>query len=203
MCKRLGIYGGSFDPVHIGHLVMAELVRQECKLNKVLFIPAGNPPHKTNRQLAPALERYDMVQLAIEGNPYFEVSSIEIEREGKSFTIDTLKELREIYSSSWEFWLIIGMDSLLEIKTWRKVDEIVKICNLAVYARPGYSLDANRKEIETLRRELGDIEIAFVPGPLIGISSTEIRQRIRANKSIRYLVPEAVQAYIQEHSLYK
>ena len=202
MCKRLGIYGGSFDPIHIGHLVMAEMARQECELNKVLFIPAGNPPHKTNRQLAPSLERYDMVQLAIEGNPYFEVSSIEIEREGKSFTIDTLKGLREIYSGSWEFWLIIGMDSLLEIRTWRNAADIAKICKLAVYPRPGYSLDEHGKEVEALQHELG-VQIAFVQGPLIEISSTGIRQRIRAGKSIRYLVPEPVEYYIQEHSLYR
>lgn len=202
MCKRIGIYGGSFDPIHIGHLIIAEMARQECHLDKVLFIPAGNPPHKTDRQLAPSSKRYDMVQLAIEGNPYFEISSIEIERQGKSFTIDTLKELREIYSSGWEFWLIIGMDSLLEIRTWRNANDITKLCKLAVYPRPGYSLDEHSQEVELLCRELG-IEMAFVQGPSVEISSTEVRKRIRTGKSIRYLVPDSVESYIQEHSLYK
>jgi len=201
LSKRLGIYGGSFDPVHTGHLVIAEMACQECKLDKVLFIPAGSPPHKTNRKLAPPEERYDMVRLAIEGNPFFEASTIEIRREGRSFTIDTLKSLREIYSSDWEFWLIIGMDSLMEIRAWRDSFQIMQMCKLAVYPRSGYLIDRCYKEAESLKRETG-VEIVFISGPIIEISSSDIRKRIEAGKSIRYLVPESVHNYIQEHSLY-
>lgn len=201
MGKRLGIYGGSFDPIHVGHLVMAEMAREQCRLDKIIFIPAGSPPHKTNRKLAPPRERYDMVRLAIEDNPYFEASSMEIEREGKSFTIDTLKELRKTYSADWEFWLIIGMDSLLEIRTWHHANQIVEMCKLAVYPRRGYSIEQCDREAELLKYEMGT-DITFVSGPLIEISSTQIRELIEAGRSIRYLVPKSVQVYIQEHFLY-
>lgn len=196
---RLGIAGGTFDPIHMGHLIMAEVARQECGLDKVLFIPTGNPPHKAGYTVTPAAYRYEMVRMAIIDNPYFEISDIEVKREGFTYTVDTLMELRRIYPANVEFFFIIGGDTLPEIKGWREASRVVKCCHFVVYGRPGY--DLAEEEIRFLKEEMG-ASIYTVDGPLLGISSTDIRDRIRQGKSIRYLVPAPVEEYIYKNRLY-
>jgi len=196
---RLGIAGGTFDPIHIGHLIIAEVARQECHLDKVLFIPTGIPPHKTSYAVTPAVHRYEMVRIAIMDNPYFEISDIEVKREGFTYTVDTLRELRGIYPGNAEFFFIIGSDTLPEIKGWREASQVVKYCHFVVYSRPGY--DVVEREARLLRESMG-ASIYTVQGPLLDISSTDIRDRIKQGKSIRYLVPPAVEEYIYKNRLY-
>jgi len=196
---RLGIAGGTFDPIHIGHLIIAEVARQECDLDKVLFIPTGVPPHKTGYAVTPAACRYEMVRMAIMDNPYFEVSDIEVKREGFTYTVDTLRELKRIYPADVEFFFIIGSDTLPEVKGWREASRVVKYCHFVVYARPGY--DVAEREIRFLRETMG-ASIYTIQGPLLDISSTDIRDRIERKKSIRYLVPPAVEEYIYKNHLY-
>lgn len=201
MQKRLGIYGGTFDPIHMGHLIVAEMTRQECSLDKVLFIPAGIPPHKKGKGISPGSQRSDMVKLAIENNPHFEFCDIELKREGTSFTIDTLRALRQLYQEEYEFWMIIGGDSLLELGTWKDVDELVKMCNFAVYMRS----DAQSTRYEACITKLLDkttMNVVLVQAPMIEISSTDIRQRVAQGKSIRYMVPDAVWEYIIDKGLF-
>ncbi len=196
---RLGIAGGTFDPIHIGHLIIAEVARQECELDKVLFIPTGVPPHKTAYAVTPAAYRYEMVKMAIMDNPYFEISDIEVKREGFTYTVDTLRELKRIYPANVEFFFIIGSDTLPEVKGWREASLVVKYCHFVVYSRPGY--DVVEREIRFLRESMG-ASIYTVQGPLLDISSTDIRDRIEKGKSIRYLVPPLVEEYIYKNHLY-
>lgn len=196
---RLGIAGGTFDPIHIGHLIIAEVARQECRLDKVLFIPTGVPPHKTGYTVTPAACRYEMVKMAIMDNPYFEISDIEVKREGFTYTVDTLRELKRMYPANVEFFFIIGSDTLPEVKGWREASQVVKYCHFVVYGRPGY--DVAEREIRFLRENMG-ASVYTVQGPLLDISSTDIRDRIEKGKSIRYLVPPVVEEYIYKNHLY-
>lgn len=201
MRKKLGIFGGTFDPIHIGHLIVAEMARQDCGLEKVLFIPAGRPPHKENRDIIAPSYRLEMVKLAVDINPHFGVSNIELKRKGKSYTIDTLKALREYYSEEYEFWIIIGGDSLLEIDTWRCAKEIMRMCNFAVYMRPNAPIDRCKAQAEAMAR-YAKTNVLFVQAPMIEISSTDIRDRVNKGKSIRYMVPDTIGEYIIEKGLY-
>ncbi|NLO83341.1 MAG: nicotinate-nucleotide adenylyltransferase [Clostridiales bacterium] len=199
---RIGIAGGTFDPIHIGHLIIAEVSRQEFHLDKVIFIPTGTPPHKLGYNVTPAFHRYEMAKAAVMSNPYFEVSPIEVERKGMTYSIDTLKELRSIYSKNTEFFFIIGGDTLFEVKGWKEADQVVKECNLLVYRRPGYDKCREEAEADFLRRNMG-ASIYFIHGPLLDISSTDIRQRVILGKTIRYMVPSAVEEYIYSNCLYR
>lgn len=196
---KLGIAGGTFDPIHIGHLIIAEVARQECHLDKVLFIPTGVPPHKRGYTVTPAIHRYEMVRMAIMDNPYFDISDIEVKREGFTYTVDTLRELKRIYPENVEFFFIIGSDTLPEVKGWREASQVVKYCHFLVYTRPGY--EVVEREVQFLRETMG-ASVYTVQGPLLDISSTYIRERIRQGKSIRYLVPLAVEEYIRNNRLY-
>lgn len=201
MVKRLGIYGGTFDPVHIGHLMVAEMSRQECGLARVLFIPANHPPHKRNKSISPNNYRLEMIKLAIKSNPYFEVNDMEFKRQGVSYTVDTLRDLRRIYSKQWELWMIIGGDTLLELDTWKDAGEIIKMCNFAIYMRPNFSADRCKAKAESIHRQW-DTKIEFIQAPMIEISSTDIRSRVAQGKSIRYMVPYSVEEYIMNKELY-
>jgi nicotinate-nucleotide adenylyltransferase len=199
----IGLLGGSFDPIHLGHLVLAEGARETLGLERVVFVPNNIPPHKAGRQLAPAADRLRMVELAIAGNPAFEVSDIELRREGKSYSIDTVRQLLAEHPEGWDIHFLIGADSLHELPTWYRAAELADLCMFVVASRPGESLD----DLEPLRGKLRDDQIAAIAGrrieiPLIGISSTEIRRRVREGLSIRYLVPDPVQRYIVEKGLY-
>jgi len=201
---KVGLLGGSFDPVHLGHLVVAEEALWRLGLERVVFVPGRLPPHKLHRRLAPPDDRLRMVQLAIEGNPAFEVSDIELRREGPSYSIDTVNELRAASNGQWDIHFLIGADTLPELPTWHRVSELADLCKFVVFSRPGASLDA----LGALRGSLREDQVAAIARrrlqiPLIGISSTEIRRRVCQGRSIRYLVPEGVRRYIAERGLYR
>lgn len=195
--KRIGIFGGVFNPIHTAHLIMAESVREQMSLEKVLFVVAANPPHKDSGSLPDASLRFKMVRQAIEGNKNFEASDIEIQlaKNGKSFTVNTLMALREKYNSEANLYLIIGMDQLIELNTWKEPEKLFKLAEVVVINRPGYNVP--HSEIEFGK------QVNYVQVPDIDISSTDIRHRIRKGKSIKYLVPEITEKFIYENNLYK
>ncbi|MDF2593019.1 MAG: nicotinate-nucleotide adenylyltransferase [Clostridia bacterium] len=199
---RYAIMGGTFDPIHFGHLAAAETVRQTLNCQKVIFIPLGNPPHKKNRILSDAIHRYTMTVLATNSNPDFEVSNIEVNRDGYTYTLNTIIELKKYYGNDVELLFITGADALLEIETWYKVEELLKLCSFVAVTRPGYDkLMLEQKLLYLQSKYNSELHIIDVPG--LNISSTDIRERIKNGASIRYLVPEAVEQYILKHQLFK
>jgi nicotinate-nucleotide adenylyltransferase len=197
--QKIGIFGGSFNPIHIGHLIAAQETLDAMKLDKVIFIPAGNPPHKSQRNLAAAEDRYDMVKLAIQNNPGFEISSMEMERSGKTYSFDTLKELKE-QCKDIDMHFIIGFDTLKELHTWRNIQGIFDIVSFVVVNRGNEALEIKQWIEDRVRTYGGTIE--YVPIPDIEISSTDIRHRIQDGRSIKYLVPDTVEQYIKSRGLY-
>ena len=197
----LGILGGTFDPVHHGHLVIAEEAREALGLERVLLVPAATPPHKPERPVTPAAHRLAMVELAIADNPAFAVSRIELDRGGRSYTVDTLEALRvERGAGAAEPWFILSAEALAEFPTWRRPDRILELCRLAVVPRGGSEpLDAAWVAASFPGRES---RVRFLPGPLLPISGSVVRRRAAAGRSVRYLVPDAVAGYIAEHRLY-
>lgn len=199
---RLGIMGGTFDPIHFGHLVTAEAVRDKFNLDKVIFVPSGNPPHKIKRSITDKKVRYLMTILATVTNPYFEVSAIEIEREGYTYTIDTIKEFKKIYGDSTDIYFITGADAILEILTWKNAEELLNICNFVAATRPGYANDTINSKIKYIKRMFNK-DIFQVTVPSLAISSTDIRNRVFEGRPIKYLLPESVERYIEKCGLYK
>ncbi len=193
--KRIAVMGGTFNPIHYAHLLSAEQVRTGLGYDKILFIPSARPPHKVSDAdiIAPE-HRYQMVLLAIAENPNFEVSRIELDREGPSYTIDTLKALEKFYGNTCELGWIIGADSLIEYKIWKNFDEVLARCAMIATTRPSYDLDRVPPEIRN--------RVPTFPITGVDISATVIRERIRKGLSVRYLVPETVRAYIYDHKLY-
>ncbi len=191
---RIGIMGGVFDPIHIGHLFTAEEARIRFVLDKVIFIPCLDPTHKRNDYVTAIKHRLAMSILAAESNPYFEVSRIEINRPGPSYTIDTIKEFRNIYGWDAKIFFITGADAFLEIETWYKKDELLKMCQFVAATRPGYDLN---KLNHNFKKVLHVMEI-----PALAISSTDIRYRMKNSLSIKYIVLEEVREYIYQHQLY-
>lgn len=200
--KRIGISGGTFNPIHIGHLIIAEMVRDRFGLDKVLFIPSGMPPHKNLGSVLCAEKRFYMVRRAVANNPHFIESRIEIDRGGYTYTVDTLKKLREIYGNDTSLYYIIGADVLNDLLTWKSFEEVFKICEFIAVLRPGNDVQAFNKQMEYLKNAYS-ARIHFIETPLIEISSTEIRERIKEGRSIKYLVPESVEEYIESNGLYK
>ena len=196
---KIGIMGGTFDPIHYGHLSIAEYVREEFNLDKILFIPTGNPPHKSKLR-TDKLDRYNMVLLAIKNNKGFIASSIEIDREKSTYTIDTLKELHKTYKNS-ELYFITGADTICDMENWRNVGENFELATFIAAKRPGISEEEVKEKIENLE-ELYDAKIKTVDAPLLDISSTYIRRQIKENKSVKYLIPDEVQSYIDEKQIY-
>jgi nicotinate-nucleotide adenylyltransferase len=192
---KIGIFGGTFNPPHYGHLIVAEFIREEVGLDKIIFIPCSIPPHKQNdeylSQIASPEHRFEMVKLAITGNKFFEVSDIEINRGGVSYTIDTVNYFVSNFPEE-KFYLLIGADQFVEFHTWRKPDEIVQKVNLIVFNRPGFVIP---------KTEFSKFA-TFITIPNIEISASTIRKRIRHGKSIKYLVPPAVEEYILANKLY-
>lgn len=193
--RRIGILGGTFNPIHLGHLVLAEESRQLLRLAKVIFVPASLPPHKTVKQLAPAQQRYRMVTLAVKSNPYFEVSDIEIKRGGVSYSVQTLRAFNSLFRHT-NLYFIVGSDFLQEFSAWKDIDKINKVCKLVVAPRPGFPF-----KNPPLGRK-GLLRMRVINIPALDISSTDIRKRIRKKRSIRYLTPEAVRKYILKKRLY-
>ena len=187
---KIGILGGTFNPVHIGHLILAEEAREKLGLDKIIFIPANLPPHKDNVNIANPQSRLKMLKLAIKGNKYFVVSDIEIKREGRSYTIDTIKVFKQKYAQD-ELYFIIGSDLLTYLDEWKDLDKIMSMVKFIAATRPGYPLENIPAYIKTLSIRAVDI------------SGFSVRQCVREGKSFRYLVPEAVYDYINKNRLYK
>lgn len=198
--KKYGIFGGSFNPIHYGHLMICEYIKEEMGLDKVIFIPTGNPPHKDLG--VSAEDRYEMVRLAISPNPDFEISDIETTRINLSYTVDTIRELKEIYKEE-KLYFLIGLDSLFQLKTWKKIGDLSQEIEFVVALRPGYiNKEEINNEIDFLRDNFGT-RINLIKTPLYEISSTDLRERIHEGKSLRYLIPKKVLDYIEESGFYK
>lgn len=196
--SKVGVLGGTFDPLHFGHLRAAEVARDELALDSVLFVPAANPPHKMGDRVTDAAARVAMLELALADEDGFELSRIELERDGPSYTIDTLGELERARADA-ELWFITGSDAFVEIQTWKEWEALLERYAFAVHARPGVSLDdASRTVAEPLRRR-----ITFLQREMLNVSSTEIRRSVRDDRSIRFLVPREVESYIRRHRLYE
>lgn len=200
--KRIGIMGGSFNPIHIGHLVTAEEAFSQFNLDRIIFIPSGQPPHKEPRKFAPAEDRYLMTVIATASNPHFTVSRIEIDRKGPSYTVDTLRELRKIHGSETEIYFITGADAILEILTWKTPEIIAEHCEFIAATRPGYSLE-KFKELHLFNEDAKKLpKVHFMEVPALAISSTDIRKRLRKGQPIKYLVSEGVEHYLYKSRLY-
>ena len=199
--RRVGIMGGTFDPIHNAHLMIAEAVREAFGLDRVLFIPAAHPPHKRGHKLAPAYHRLMMVQLAVSSNLWFHVSRQELERSGPSYSLLTLQELHAQYGEETEFYFITGSDTINELHTWYHTDELLQSCHFVGTTRPGVPADTT--ELERRFGQLARDKIHELVVPRLEISSTDIRQRLQMGRSIRYLVPQAVEDYIIKEGLYR
>lgn len=194
---RYGIMGGSFNPVHIAHLITAEEVRHELGLDKIIFIPAANHPLKDNPDIPNAQIRMEMLQLAIKDNPSFEASDIEIKlpQDSKSYTVNTLTALRELYKDkNVKLYLILGVDNLIELDKWKEPEKLFELSEVVAVNRPGFNTSDIKNEYHKL--------VTYVTVPNLDVSSKNIRLRIKENKSIKYLVPQAVENYIKQHKLY-
>lgn len=200
--SKVGILGGTFNPVHYGHLIAAEAVRENFCLDRVLFIPAGIPPHKPVSEVAAANHRFNMVKCAIASNPGFEASHLEIERSGYTYSIDTLTSLKSMYADSTEFFFIIGADVVPELILWREYSKVFEMCSFIALFRPGHNREAFLWQINELAAGYG-AKIFAAEAPLIDISSTDIRERIINGRSIKYLVPDCVEEYIYQNGLYR
>jgi len=199
---KIGILGGTFDPIHYGHLIIAEEIREFCKLDKVIFIPTGLPPHKTGRRVTDPEHRYNMLTAATASNPKFDVSRVEIDREGYTYTVDTLKQLKGIYGQNSEVFFITGADVIHELLTWKEYMQVFTMCEFIAAFRPGIDREVFVREINSLQDNYS-AKIHMVETPVIDISSTDIRKRICDNKTIKYLVPESIEDYIRKFGLYK
>ncbi|MDD3294357.1 MAG: nicotinate-nucleotide adenylyltransferase [Geobacteraceae bacterium] len=210
---RIGLFGGTFNPVHLAHLRIAEEIREKFSLSRVIFMPAATPPHKPLADDLAFEERLKMVSMAIEGNPFFSVSDLEGRREGKSYSIDTLRVLRQHYPGD-ELYFIMGSDSFAEFRTWKEYKAIFACCNIVVITRPGAQLSlmnalpgdatlefSSRDDGNALFHRSGHA-VYSLEGSLLDISSTGIRERIREGRSIRYLVPDTVHRYIIRQRFY-
>lgn len=197
--KRIGVFGGTFDPVHTGHLIIATELRFVLGLECVLFVPAGRPPHKTSQEISDNEHRLTMLQLALDDSPWFDISLVDMQRPGPSFTADTLAILRSELAPA-ELVFLMGSDSLRDLPAWHEPQRIVAQAEIGVARRPG--IDVDLEHIYTqIPNARGRIQIVDVP--LIGISSTDLRERVRTGRPIRYQVPLAVEHYIVEHGLYR
>ncbi len=197
---KIGIMGGTFDPIHLGHLATAESVREIFQLDEILFIPAARPPHKVEKNVTPELHRLIMTFLATKSNEKFRVSPMEILRDGLSYTLETVNELHKKLGESTELFFIIGADSLRDLPTWYQSRELVSKCHFIATTRPNVKVKFS--EVKKFFGKLGKEKIHQVATPGIEISSTEIRRRVKEGLSIKYLVPEVVEEYIIKERLY-
>jgi nicotinate-nucleotide adenylyltransferase len=193
--------GGTFDPIHYGHLVTAEAARCKFGLDCVIFVPSGHPPHKKDYPVSPTEHRYLMTVLAVVTNTYFDVSRIEIDREGYSYTIDTVKQFREMLPDA-ELYFITGADAVLEILSWKNMSEILDYCHLIAASRPGYQLGGLKNRLKSAVGENIN-RIHSMEVPALAISSTSIRKRVSEGQPIKYLLPESVEQYILKNNLYQ
>ncbi len=194
--KRIGIFGGSFDPIHQGHLLIAEWIRDELNFEKVVFVPTHIHPLKHNASATPAHHRLTMVKLAIENNQFFEVSDIEIQKQSVSYTIDTLQAFRQKYPSpQYQLYFLIGQDNLNQLHLWKDPIKLVQLAQFVAFGRPGFEPSPEAQPFLPF--------IQFIEIPLLEISATRVRERLRTGKTVRYMVPDAVIEYIHTHQLYQ
>jgi nicotinate-nucleotide adenylyltransferase len=198
--ERLGILGGTFDPPHIGHLWLATAAADELDLAKVLLVPAANPPHKRRRSISHAADRVLMTRLAVANDPRLDVSLVELEREGPSYTVDTLVDLGQRHPDM-DLVLILAADSLAQIDTWREPDRLLELASWAVGPRPGVSLPTRPELVARWGKAASRIHL--LGGPALEVSGTLIRRRVAAGRAIRYLVPRAVEELIVDRRLYR
>ena len=189
--KRIGILGGTFNPIHIGHLTIAEMVYERLRLDKVIFVPSNLPPHKSGKNVASAKDRYHMVRLGVRGNPRFEVSDYEIKKRGKSYSIETVSHFRDRYPAGTKLFFIIGSDLLPTLRAWKRIDEILKVVSFVSVNRPGF------------KEKKSKIKVRSITIPGLQTSSSYVRERITSGKTVKYLVPESVLSYIEKKKLYK
>jgi nicotinate-nucleotide adenylyltransferase len=197
---RLGVLGGTFDPVHHGHLAAAAEARHQLGLDRVLFVPAGVPPHKPDRPITPAADRLRMLEMAIAGRPHFEISRVDLDRPGPCYTVDTLTLLRGAWDPAPTLFFIEGADSLAELPTWYQPRRILELCHLAVVDRPGIEVDLPRLEAQLPGLTAN---LHWLRMPLLEISSSDLRARVRAGRPIAYLLPADVENYIYQQGLYR
>ena len=188
--RRIGLLGGTFNPIHIGHLTMAQVAMERMELDKIIFIPSNVPPHKKVRNLALAKHRYAMVRLAIQGNPGFAASNFEIKKEGRSYSIDTIRYFQKSYPLGTKVFFIIGADALSGLRSWKHIDQILESVTFVVVNRPGYIYREDR------------IAYKYVAMPDIDIASSFLRTRVMQGRSIKYFVPDRVYFYIKKHHQY-
>lgn len=194
--RKIGLFGGTFNPIHTGHLIIAEVLRQALQIDQILFIPAKIHAFKNNQQIQSSRHRLRMLELVIRDNPYFLISELELNKEGISYTIETIKMLRLQYPEDrYTLCFLMGADNVAQFYKWKEPAELVKLCNFVVFGRPGFEVDPKSDPLVS--------KFQFVEAPLLEISSTDIRNRIQRNLSIRYMVPPQVETYIHQHSLYK
>jgi nicotinate-nucleotide adenylyltransferase len=200
---RLGVFGGTFDPVHFGHLLLAESCREQCRLDRVWFVPAGQPPHKTNHTLTPGDKRIEMLKLAIGGHEAFEICRLEIDRPGPSYTVETLAAIHEQQPDAQLFFLM-GSDSLADLPTWREPARICELAELVVVRRPG-SPEPDWSRVDGLApaERIQRFRRNTVEMPLVDIRSRDIRRRVSQGRSIRFMTPRAVEVYIETQGLYR
>lgn len=199
---RVGILGGSFNPVHHGHLIMARDALEEIGLDRIILVPCRMPPHKDMNGLADPARRLAMLRHAAAGEPAFEVNDMELRRDGTSYTIDTILDLRASHNNT-EWFFIIGSDTLFELHTWHRVDDLLDLCTIVAMARPGF----NARGVKPAELKIGTgharrLLESVISGHRMEISASDIRARVAAGRSIRYLAPEIVAGYIEEHGLY-
>lgn len=199
---RVGIYGGTFDPVHFGHLTLAETAREFLALDRVIFVPAGIPPHKRNRRIAAGAERFEMLRLATADNPAFEVSRFEIDSDGVSYTVDTLEHFHARFPGD-ALFLLVGSETLADIPNWFAPRQVCRLASVAAAVRAdGPAIDFTPFESLVPPERLAEFRERVIPMPLMDIASTDLRRLAAAGRSVRYLTPDAVAAYIVERRLY-
>jgi nicotinate-nucleotide adenylyltransferase len=200
---RIGVFGGTFDPPHLAHLILAEQCREQARLDQVSFIPAARPPHKREPVLTPYAQRLEMLELAIAGQPAFQTDTLERDRPGPSYTADTLAELHRLHPAA-EFFLLIGSDTLHDLPHWHAPQQVAELATLLVVARPGWQmLDAGEVARQMGLPPAGPLRYQVVEVPLLDISSRDLRRRAAAGRSVRYFVPRAVEAYMLDKRLYR
>lgn len=197
---RLGIMGGTFDPIHYGHLVTAEQAREALDLDLVLFMPAGVPAFKRDKRVSGGEDRYAMTLLATAANPAFSASRFEIDRDGVTYTVDTLRAMRMFYPENVKLYFITGADAIIDIVSWHEAEQIGDLATLIAATRPGYDIEMAKARISAAGL---DVDVHYIEIPALAISSTHLRNRIAAGKSIRYLTSESVIGYIRKNSLYR
>lgn len=198
---RIGVYGGSFDPLHYGHLILAEQSREQTRLDEVWFIPAARPPHKLDAPPSSFDHRVAMLQLALTGNPGFRIDTLESKRSGPSYTADTLDELHRLHPGN-EWFYLLGSDSVPDLPKWHEPARIVARASLVVMERQGFTTPGSAEVAKLIGVPVTQLRMQKIDVPLIELASRDIRKRVAANRSIRFMVPEAVENYIRQHQLY-